>query len=60
MVDVDATGWDASAPGLLTTAVVPRDGVDPESGLQAYYSVFYRFPIGNFCALSNIGRAEAR
>jgi hypothetical protein len=57
--NADKAGWDGSAPGLLTTAVVPTDGQDPESGLQAYYSSFYRFPILNFCALSNIGRAVA-
>jgi hypothetical protein len=60
VLDTDGTGWDSGAPGLLTTSVVPMDGMDPESGLQAYYTSFYRFPIGNFCALSNIGRAVAK
>jgi hypothetical protein len=49
--------WDKDAPGMLVSSVVPLDGADPASGLQAYYSVFVDF-LG-ICILNNIGRAVA-
>ena len=43
---------------MLVSSVVPVDGQDPASGVQAYYSVFVDF-LG-VCILNQIGRAVAK
>ena len=57
VVTLGGTGWDKSAPGLLTGSVVPVDGVDPESGLMVYYSTFTS---SGLCVPFGIGRAVSQ
>jgi hypothetical protein len=54
-VDVDGTGWDASAHALLTGSAVTVDNPSGPPSIALYYTVFTN--IVTTCAANGIGRA---
>ena len=55
--DSPATGWEQKS-SVLVGSVVPKDGIDPSSGLLLFYSAYKMQTQG--CSANGVGRAARR
>lgn len=55
VLEPSEAGWDSGDRVSLVGSVVPTDGVDPQNGIELYYTTFRR--VGLFCLPNGIGKA---